>query len=375
MTTESSQLVRAAVLHEVGAPLRVEEVELAGPRAGEVLVRVAAAGVCHSDYHYMTGDLVCRLPVVVGHEGAGWVEAVGAGVERVGPGDAVALLWRPRCGMCRFCITGQPVLCERGRVQAESGGLPSDGTTRLRLDGQVVHHLMGVSCLAEHAVVSEMSVVRIPDRVPPSVAAITGCAVITGVGAVLNVAGAVAGSSLLIIGAGGVGLSAVMGAKLTGAHPIVVADVEPTRLERARHLGATDVIDAGRDDVVEALMALLPGGVDWALDAVGRPETLQQSIAGLRPGGTAIAVGLARVGETASVPINDLVQRQKRLVGSLYGSANPQADLPRLFELYLSGRLPLDELVGTQYPLAAVNEAYAALAHDAVGRSVVSMAL
>ena len=282
------------MLHEVGAPLRVEEVELEAPRAGEVLVRIAAAGVCHSDYHYMRGDLVCRLPVVVGHEGAGWVEAVGTGVERVRPGDAVALLWRPRCGMCRFCITGQPVLCERGRVQAESGGLPSDGTTRLRLGGQTVHHLMGVSCLAEHAVVSEMSVVRIPEGVPPAVAAITGCAVITGVGAVLNVAGAVAGSSLLIIGAGGVGLSAAMGARLAGAHPIVVADVEPTRLEHARRLGATDVIDAGRDDVVEAVMALLPGGVDWALDAVGRPETLQQSISCLRPGGTAIAVGLAR---------------------------------------------------------------------------------
>jgi len=160
---------------------------------------------------------------------------------------------------------------------------------------------------------------------------------------------------------------------LAGADPIVVADVEPTRLEHARRLGATDVVDAGRHDVVEALMALLPGGVDWALDAVGRPETLQQSIACLRPGGTAIAVGLARVGETAQVPINDLVQRQKRLIGSLYGSANPQADLPRLFELYLSGRLALDELVGTQYPLTAVNEAYAALAHDAVGRSVVAM--
>jgi Zn-dependent alcohol dehydrogenase len=361
------------VLHDVGAPLRVQEVELEAPHAGEVLVRVDATGVCHSDYHYMRGDLVCRLPVVVGHEGAGRVEAVGAGVERVRPGDAVALLWRPRCGMCRFCIAGQPVLCERGRVQAESGGLPSDGTTRLRLDGQTVHHLMGVSCLAEQVVVSEMSVVRIPDQVPAAVAAIAGCAVITGVGAVLNVAGAVAGSSLLIIGAGGVGLSAVMGAKLAGAHPIVVADVEPSRLEHARQLGATDVIDAARDDVVEAVMSLAPGGVDWVLEAVGRPETLQQAIACLRPGGTAIAVGLARVGETAAVPINELVQRQKRLVGSLYGSANPHADLPRLFELYRSGRLPLDQLVGAQYPLAAVNDAYAALAHDAVGRSVVMM--
>jgi S-(hydroxymethyl)glutathione dehydrogenase/alcohol dehydrogenase len=373
VTASGSQLISAAVLHEVGEPLHVEEVELEAPRAGEVRVRVAAAGVCHSDYHYMRGDLVCRLPVVVGHEGAGTVEAVGAGVERVRAGDAVALLWRPRCGLCRFCIIGQPVLCERGRMQAETGGLPNDGTTRLRLDGQTVHHLMGVSCLADQVVVSENSVVRIPERVPPAVAAITGCAVVTGVGAVLNVAGAVAGSSLLIIGAGGVGLSAVMGAKLAGANPIVVVDVEPPRLERARHLGATNVIDAGSEDVIPAAMGLVPGGVDWAIDAVGRPDTLQQSIACLRPGGTAIAVGLARVGETAQVPINELVQRQKRIVGSLYGSANPQIDLPRLFELYRSGRLALDELVGRQYRLGAVNEAFAALEHDAVGRSVVLM--
>jgi S-(hydroxymethyl)glutathione dehydrogenase/alcohol dehydrogenase len=373
VTSAGSQLISAAVLHEVGEPLRVERVELESPRAGEVRVRVAAAGVCHSDYHYMTGDLVCRLPVVVGHEGAGRVEAVGPGTERVRQGDAVALLWRPRCGVCRFCIIGQPVLCERGRVQAESGGLPGDGTTRLRLDGHSIHHLMGVSCLAEQVVVSEMSVVPIPDGVPPVVAAITGCAVITGVGAVLNVAGAVAGSSLLIIGAGGVGLSAVMGGRLAGADPIVATDVEPSRLERARQLGATHVVDAGTHDVVESVTDLVPGGVDWAIDAVGRPGTLQQSIACLRPGGTAIAVGLARVGETVQLPINELVQRQKRLVGSLYGSANPQVDLPRLFELYRSGRLALDELVGTRYRLAEVNEAYAALAHDAVGRSVVVM--
>lgn len=373
MTSAGSQNIRAAVLHEVGAPLRVEEVELDAPRAGEVRVRVAAAGVCHSDYHYMRGDLLSRLPVVVGHEGAGRVDAVGEGVERVRPGDAVALLWRPRCGACRFCIAGQPVMCERGRVQAETGGLPDDGTTRLRLDGQPVHHLMGVSCLAEQVVVSEKSVVRIPDGVPPEVAAIAGCAVVTGVGAVLNVAGAVAGSSVLILGSGGVGLSAVMGARLAGATPIVVTDVEPRRLERARHLGATHVIDASMHDVVEAVTDLVPGGVDWAIDAVGRPQTLQQTIACLRPGGTAIAVGLARVGETVQVPINELVQRQKRLVGSLYGSANPQIDLPRLFELYLSGRLALDQLVGTRYRLTEVNEAFAALAHDAVGRSVVLM--
>jgi Zn-dependent alcohol dehydrogenase len=363
--------VRAAVLHEPGAPLRLEDLTLEEPRAGEVKVRVEAAGVCHSDYHYMTGDLRCPLPVVVGHEGAGVVEAVGAGVEAVRPGDTVTMLWRPRCGWCEYCITGRPVMCELGRVQATTGGLPDDGTTRLRLDGREVHHLMGVSSFAEHVVVSEKSVVAVPDGVPPRIAAITGCAVITGVGAVLNVVGECAGRSLLVLGAGGVGLSAVMGARLAGGDPIVVVDVDTAKLDRARALGATHVVQAGSEDIAEAVMAAAPGGVEWAIEAVGRAETLQQCIACLRPGGTAVAVGLGRVGGTFEIPINELVQRQKRVVGSLYGSANPLVDLPRLFRLYLAGRLPLDELLGEEYPLEAVNEAYAALTQGAVGRAVI----
>jgi Zn-dependent alcohol dehydrogenase len=363
--------MRAAVLHEVGAPLQVEELTLDEPRAGEVRVRIEAAGVCHSDHHYMTGDLRCPLPVVVGHEGAGVVEAVGAGVETVGPGDRVAMLWRPRCGRCEACVTGQPVMCRLGRVQAETGGLPDDGTTRLRLDGEQVHHLMGVSCFAEQVVVSEKSVVPVPDGVPPHIAAVAGCAVITGVGAVLNVVGECAGRSLLVLGAGGVGLCAVMGARLVGAEPIVAVDVDPEKLERARQLGATQTVDARDQNVVEAVLGLVPDGVHWAIEAVGRAETLQQSFACLRPGGTTVAVGLGRVGATFEVPVNELVQRQKRVVGSLYGSANPLVDLPRLFRLYLAGRLPLDELIGEEYRLEQINEAYAALTRGAVGRAVV----
>jgi Zn-dependent alcohol dehydrogenase len=371
MVEPASRRLKAAVLHEVGAPLRMEALTLEGPRAGEVLVRVAAAGVCHSDYHYMTGDLSCPLPVVPGHEGAGVVEEVGAGVESVRPGDMVAMLWRPRCGQCRYCIAGQPVMCELGRVQAATGGLPDDGTTRLRLAGQEVHHLMGVSCFAEQVVVSAKSVVTVPQGVPPRIAAITGCAVITGVGAVLNVVGECAGRALLVMGAGGVGLSAVMGARLVGAHPVIVVDVDAAKLELARSLGATHLLHAGEQDAVEAALAVMPEGVDWAIEAVGRAETLQQSLACVRPGGTVVAVGIGRVGATFEVPINDLVQRQKRVVGSLYGSSNPPIDLPRLFRLYLAGRLPLDALVGEEYPLEAVNDAYDALVHGAVGRGVV----
>jgi S-(hydroxymethyl)glutathione dehydrogenase/alcohol dehydrogenase len=363
--------VKAAVLHAPGTPLRVEDLTLADPRARELLVRVEAAGVCHSDYHYMTGDLTCPLPVVVGHEGAGVVEAVGSGVESLQPGARVAMLWRPRCGRCAYCVAGQPVMCDLGRVQAATGGLPDDGTTRLRRDGgEEVHHLMGVSCFAERAVVSEKSVVKISDGVPSEIAAITGCAVITGVGAVLNVVGECAGRTLLVVGAGGVGLCAVLGARLAGAEPIIVVDVEPARLELAQRLGATCVVEGG-PGAVDAVLAAAPGGVEWAIEAVGRADTLQQSIACLRPGGTAVAVGLGRAGATFEVPINELVQRQKRVVGSLYGSANPVLDLPRLWRLYLAGRLPLDALLGERYPLDSVNEAYAALLAGAVGRAVV----
>jgi Zn-dependent alcohol dehydrogenase len=362
--------MRAAVLHEPGAPLRVEELELEAPRPGEVRVRVEAAGVCHSDLHYMTGDLQCPLPVVVGHEGAGIVEEVGAGVRSVAPGDRVGLLWRPRCGVCEFCLSGRPVLCRLGRVQATTGGLPDDGTTRLRLEGREVHHLMGVSCFAEEVVVSEKSVVAVPEGVPPRIAAIAGCAVITGVGTVLNVVGECAGRSLLVLGAGGVGLSAVMGGRLAGADPIIAVDLDPAKLERARDLGATHVVHAGEEDVLEAVLAVEPDGVEWAIEAVGRAETIAQSVMCLRPGGTTVAVGIARVGATVELPINELVQRQKRVIGSLYGSSTPQLDLPRLYRLYLSGRLPLDELLGEERPLAEVNEAYAALAAGAVGRGV-----
>src|SRR4051812_36605227 len=285
--------MKAAVLHAIDTPLRVEELTLEDPRAGELRVRVEAAGVCHSDYHYMIGDLRCPLPVVVGHEGAGVVEHVGPGVDSVRPGDRVALLWRPRCGRCAYCIAGQPVLCELGRVQATTGGLPDDGTTRLRLDGREVHHLMGVSCFAERAVVSEKSVVKISDGVPTAIAAITGCAVITGVGAVLNVVGDCTGRALLVLGAGGVGLSAVMGARLAGAEPVIAVDVEPARLELARRLGATCVVEGGAG-AVDAVLAAAPGGGDWAIEAGGRPDTPQPADAGPRPGGAARGGGAPR---------------------------------------------------------------------------------
>ncbi|WP_208543697.1 zinc-binding dehydrogenase [Rathayibacter sp. VKM Ac-2804] len=371
-----STRMRAAVLREFGAPLAVEDVDLADPGRGELLVEIDAAGVCHSDLHYLHGDLRCPLPVVPGHEGAGRVVALGPDLrEGFAVGDRVALLWRPNCGRCRQCVAGRPIMCEYGPVQAASGGL-LDGTSRLSAGGETVHHLLGVSCFAERVVVPERSVVRVPDDVPAEIAAIAGCAVITGVGAVLNVIGACLGDAVVVIGAGGVGLSAVMGARAAGATTVVAVDVDADRLALARRLGATHVIDgssgsSGGGDAVEQLLALVPGGVPWVVEAVGRPETLASAVAMLQPGGTAVAVGLGRVGQRFDIPVNDLVQKQKRVVGSLYGSSIPQLDLPRIFELYRSGALPLDELVGERFALDEIGAAFAALEHGSVGRSIV----
>jgi Zn-dependent alcohol dehydrogenase len=362
--------MKAAVLRETGAPLSVEEVELEAPRAGEVLVRIEAAGVCHSDLHYMTGDLAARLPIVVGHEGAGIVEALGPGAgTRVSVGDRVALLWRPRCGECDACVAGNPVLCRFGRVLAQTNGL-MDGTTRLHRGDEEIHHLMGVSCFAERVVVSETSVVPVPDGVPPEVAAISACAVITGVGAVLNAVESPAGAPLAVFGAGGVGLAAVMGAALGGADPLIVIDIDPAKLELARRFGATHTIDGSREDPVARILELTGDGVPWLIDAVGSAATMQQGIACLRPSGTLVAIGLNRADATFAVPINELVQRQKRIVGALYGGSNPRLDLPRIFGLYLAGRLPLDALIGARRPLDEVNEAYDDLRSGATGRTI-----
>src|SRR5918997_3190825 len=296
--------MRAAVVRGIGAPPAPGEGALEQPKGGGGAGRIEAAGVCHSDLHYMVGDLKAKLPLVVGHEGAGIVESVGPGAgDRVSVGDRVALLWRPRCGECEACIAGNPVLCQFGRVLATTNGL-MDGTTRLHHGEERIHHLMGVSCFAERVVVSETSVLPLPDGVPLEIAAISACAVITGVGAVLNVVQRAVGQPLAIFGTGGVGLAAVMGAALTGAHPVIAIDIDPAKLELARQVGATHVVDAREGEVVDRVVGLSDGGVPWMIDAVGRPETMRQSVDCLRPGGTLVAGRLSSVGATVAVPVH-----------------------------------------------------------------------
>lgn len=367
-----SAKLKAAVLYEPGQPLRVEDVELAPPRAGEARVRVAAAGVCHSDYHYMKGDLETPLPAVLGHEGAGVVEEVGPGVSAVAPGDHVVLLWRSSCGRCAYCSVGRPALCAWG-LRLRSTGRLLDDTSRLSRDGTEIAHFLGVSCFAEAVVCAEQSLLKIPDDIPLSIAAIAGCSVMTGVGAAVNSARVEPGSSVLVIGAGGVGLCAVMGAQLCGAGQVIAADVNSAKLDMARGFGATDVIDAASEDVVRMARKLSGGGVDYAFEAIGRPDTLSQSVRALRAGGMAVAIGVAPAAARAEISPFDLVIQEKTLKGSIYGSTRPHADFPRLFELYRRGRLPLDRLISREYRLEEINDAYEAMLSGAVARSVITL--
>lgn len=363
--------VNAAVLREINQPMRIEQIQLSEPGDEELLVEIEAAGVCHSDLHYLQGGLRAPLPLVPGHEGAGRVIAVGSRTSgAVHIGDRVALLWRPNCGRCAQCMAGSSVMCEAAAVQARTGGL-IDGGIRMSDNNGHIHHLMGVSCFSQKVIVHERSVVPVPEDISAEVAAIAGCAVITGVGVARNVIGGCLGDPVVVLGAGGVGLAAVMGVRLAGARPLVAIDIDDNKLELASRLGATTTINSRSRDVVEEVLELTGGGAAWVIEAIGRPDTLRGAVQMLRPRGTVVAVGLGAVGQTFEVPINELVQRQKRVVGSLYGSSVPALDLPAIFELYRSGGLPLDELIGARYALEDVTEAFDALVHGAVGRSVI----
>jgi Zn-dependent alcohol dehydrogenase len=362
--------VRAAVLREIGTPVAIEDVDLERPHGGEVRVRVKAAGVCHSDYHFVTGDLPKQLPFVLGHEGAGVILETAAGITSVVPGDHVVLLWRTSCGRCAACQTGRPVLCATGSA-ARMRGVLDDGTSRLSRGGEVLFHNVAVSCLAEEVVTGERSVLKIPNDVPFEIAAVIGCAVMTGVGAAVNTARVHPGSSVLVIGAGGIGQCVVMGARLAGAGRIVVADVVRAKLEMTTALGATDLVDTSDADLVESVRALTDGGVDYAFEAIGRGELVGGAVRSLRPGGTAVAIGYGSSAQRIDIPMNDLVRNEWVLRGSAYGSTRPAADIPMIIDLYRSGRLPLDRLVSRRYRLDDLNEAFRAMLAGEVARSVV----
>jgi S-(hydroxymethyl)glutathione dehydrogenase / alcohol dehydrogenase len=338
--------IRAAVLRHPSRPVEVEDVELDPPKSAEVLVRIAAAGVCHSDVRHADGDLgPGKWPAVMGHEGAGVVEAIGHEVRHVVPGDHVALCFVPACRGCRYCLVGKPNLCE---VVAEHGarGMLMDGTSRLHLpDGTLLQHGLRTACFAERTVVAAGGAVPIPHDLPLWQAALLGCGVVTGMGAVRNAANVRSGESVAVLGCGGVGLQVIGAARLARADPIVAVDRVPEKLELARALGATHVVDAAvESDVVGTIHDLTRGGTDYAFEAIGRPETIRLAWDSIRPGGTAVVVGLVPDGVEATVPGGEFLA-DKSLVGTYYGSGDPAAEIPELAQLALSGDLNLARVV------------------------------
>ena len=351
--------------------MSVEEVELDAPGPGEVEVRLAASGVCHSDWNVVTGATANPFPTVLGHEGAGVVESVGEGVDTVSEGDHVILSWLPACGRCFYCSRGRQVLCDVAMEDMFRGTLPG-GALRLSQNGDPLYHYSYLSAFAERCIVPEGCCVPIRHDAPLEIAALIGCAVMTGYGAAVTRAGVQAGSSVAIFGAGGVGLSAIMGARLAGAAVIAAVDPFPFRRETALELGATHALDPGSDDVPAALRSLTEGrGADAAIDSAGAPGVLAAAYTAVRRGGTVVAVGLPPEGSSAELPAADLAREEKIITGSFYGSCSPQVDMPKVLDLYMDGLLPLDRLVSRAYPLEEINEAFAAMNAGEVARAVI----
>ena len=344
--------IRGVVLEKTGGPLTVSELELAPPGREEVLVRLGASGVCHSDYNAVDGTSETMCPAVLGHEGAGVVEAIGADVTRVAVGSHVALSWTPWCGDCDECRRDLPQLCSTVWPAMGTGGL-MDGTPRLARDGEPVYHYSFLSTFAEACVVPERSCVPIPEDVPFDVAALVGCAVSTGTGAVWRTAGVQAGDRVAIVGCGGVGLSALLAAVAVGAEPIVAVDAAPQKLDVARSFGATDGVEwqGSAEATAEAVRETSGGGVDYAFEATGRPEAMETAFLSTRNRGAAVLIGIPRPNATLSLPAVTIPRMERRVLGSIYGSTKPERDFPHTLDLYREGRLPIDRLISHRLPL------------------------
>lgn len=365
--------MKAAVCYEANTPLKLEDVTLDEPQVNEVLVKLVACGVCHSDLHFMKGEMYCAMPVVVGHEGAGIVEKVGPGVTTVQPGDHVIMMVSFSCGKCRFCVEGQPTLCVEQMPVMSGGVLPISCGMRLHKGDQALHHLFGLACFAEHAVVHERSCVKIRDDAPLDKICLLGCGVATGIGAAINTAGVRPGESIAVWGAGGVGLSAVMGAKLAGAGKIIAIARNPKKLQLAKELGADVVINAAQEDPVAKVMELTGGGVDYAVESAGKVEVMQQAYASIHGGGKCVVAGMAPLGTMVSIASYEFLLG-KTMTGSVQGGIRPQVDIPRYIDMFMDGKLPFDRLISKTYKLDQVNEAFEALERGEVIRSVVKIA-
>lgn len=353
--------MKAAVLEVAGAPLVMwNDVEIADPRPGQVRVRVAHCGICHSDLSIVDGVFPSPTPIILGHEAAGVVDAVGADVEGLSPGDHVVLTPVPPCGSCYWCVRGEPGVCVN--ALAISTNTFADGTSGLSRRGAMVFRGVGVGAFGEYVLTPATGAVRIPADVPLDVACVLGCAVQTGVGAVLNTARVEEGATVLVMGLGGIGLNIVQGARLAGAARIIAADPVPARREAAVRFGATDLLDPTREDVVARTQEITQVGVDYAFDAVGRSTLIQDGLRATRGGGTTVCVGAAPMDDALTIaPLALFTITEKKLLGCTLGSCNSIREIPRLIGLWRAGRLDLESLVTSRRPLAEINEAMADL--------------
>jgi len=369
--------ITAAVLRHMGAaqpyaqsrPLKLETLDLATPGRGEVLVRIAAAGLCHSDFSVINGDRPRPLPMALGHEAAGIVEALGEGVTGLGVGDHVVLVFMPSCGACDYCRAGRPALCEPGAA-ANGAGTLLGGSMRLSGAGGPVHHHLGCSAFATHAVVSECSLVRVDQDLPLDEAALFGCAVLTGVGAAVNTAAIQPGQSVAVIGLGGVGLAALLGARAAGAARLVAVDLSPDKLALAAELGATDCLNARDADALAAFIKTT-GGVDVALEMAGAIPALELAFNLTRRGGTTVTAGLPPPAAALPLPIARLVAEERTLKGSYIGGCVPRRDVPRFIAWYRAGRLPVDRLLSARLRPDELNAGFDRLAAGAAVRQIV----
>jgi S-(hydroxymethyl)glutathione dehydrogenase/alcohol dehydrogenase len=357
--------MKAAVLHAPREAMTIEDVAIAKPKRREVLVRTAAAGLCHSDLHFIEGAYPTPMPVVHGHESAGVVEEVGEDVTYVQPGDHVISCLSVFCGHCEFCLSGHLSICQTPEVKMAPGV-----AKRLTWQGRHLNQFLNLSSFAEQMVVHEHALVKIRPDMPLDLASLIGCSVITGYGAVVHTARIEPGSTVAVFGAGGIGLATINAAQIAGAARIVAIDKDPFKLDLARRFGATDVIDAGEGDTVKRVVALTGGGVQYSFECIGLKATAEQSFSALRSGGTATLIGMIPVGTRIELHGVDFL-RERRIQGCMMGSNRFRTDMPRLIEFYLQGRLHLAEMVSARIGLAQINEGFAALKAGGVARNVI----
>ena len=358
--------MKAAVMRANNVPLEIEDVDIDSPGPGEVLVKTVASGICHSDLHVIEGGLPMPPPCVLGHEPAGIVEEIGEGVTDVVPGDHVIGCITSWCGVCKFCTGGRPYLCP-----TQFAGRPPEAKSRLSANGDPIMQFANLSSFAEKMLVPQRSLVKIRDDMPLDRASLIGCGVTTGLGAALNTVNIPAGASVAIIGCGGVGLSALQGARITGAGKIIAVDAQPWKFDIATKLGATDCVDASKDDPVAAVQALTGGGADFVFECIGLVPTVQQAVAMTGRGGTTVLVGVVPVTEMVPISAADLTLQEKKITGSYMGSNAFRFDMPKYIEFYLDGRLHLDEMISSRIKIEEVNDALDLMRKGEAARQVI----